>query len=349
MEEQNSAAPNKEANSIDPGYVLAQARLKANLTTEQVADKLHLSPKRVTALESNNFGELPEATYVRGYIRNYAHLVGVSSDPLIDAFNTITAVKKKKENFNATGQHKASAAVASDARIIKIIAIFFAVVALGITVFFVNQGEDGSTGQEEELMASGSDSTSADATMEPQELLGPPQLAMEEQDPNSANTAGIDTGGEAAAAAKINDQAVAVPAPAKTEIAKPKASSNVFGSSKPAADVAVQSPTVANERSTPIQEAPVVEKEEVATTAQKSQIVLYVEADSWADVRDADGNKLVYETVASGRIVTVEGIPPFRIFLGNVDGVKLFYNGKEYNVAQHKRGLVARFVLGKQE
>ena len=71
--------------------------------------------------------------------------------------------------------------------------------------------------------------------------------------------------------------------------------------------------------------------------------MLHAEQDSWVDIRDARQVKLLYETVPAGRTVTLEGVAPVSVFLGNAAGVRLDY------VARHKRGMMARFTLGEEE
>lgn len=78
----------------------------------------------------------------------------------------------------------------------------------------------------------------------------------------------------------------------------------------------------------------------------RARLVLRLREDSWADVRDAQGERLLYETIPAGRVVTVEGVAPLNVFLGNVRGVTVEFNGEEYNAARHRRGDVARFTLG---
>jgi cytoskeleton protein RodZ len=77
-----------------------------------------------------------------------------------------------------------------------------------------------------------------------------------------------------------------------------------------------------------------------------SHLVLYVREDSWADVRDAQQRRLLYETIPAGRVVTVDGVAPLSVFLGNVEGVTVEFNGEPYDAMRHKRGQVARFTLG---
>jgi cytoskeleton protein RodZ len=68
--------------------------------------------------------------------------------------------------------------------------------------------------------------------------------------------------------------------------------------------------------------------------------------DSWADVRDANGNRLLYETIPAGRTVAIEGAAPLSVFLGNAEGVRVEFNGTVFDVTRHRRGDFARFTLG---
>jgi cytoskeleton protein RodZ len=78
----------------------------------------------------------------------------------------------------------------------------------------------------------------------------------------------------------------------------------------------------------------------------RSRLVLHAVQESWADIRDAHDNKLLYENVPAGRSVTIEGVAPFSVFLGNADGVRVEFNGQNFDVSRYKRGQVARFTLG---
>jgi cytoskeleton protein RodZ len=96
----------------------------------------------------------------------------------------------------------------------------------------------------------------------------------------------------------------------------------------------------------PVAAPPNATPTESTTNAPTSQLVLYVHEDSWADVRDAQQHRLLYETIPAGRVVSVEGVAPLSVFLGNVEGVTVEFNGQPYDALRHKRGQVARFTLG---
>ena len=326
-----------DSGNIDPGYMLAQGRLKAKMTTEQVAEKLHLSPRKVSALEGNDYKQLPEAPYVRGYMRNYAQLVGVSPGPLLEAYNKITGVKKQPEVTTAPSQKNKAF---DDSGLVKIAAVVTGIAVVALIIFMWPQRSN-------EVDSSGSyDSGSTGAGEAATQNL----MESEIFPPDADETVGANSGSEGPAydTTNLSSMEVTMPGDTPTSGPEPAASSNVFESNQSR----ITGNQTAPVKHTPVFRQPATIVPDTTATApvvseKKSEIILYVEEDSWADIRDSGNNKLIYETLTSGRVITLEGIPPFKVFLGNVKGVKLFYNGQEYDVAQHQRGLVARFRLGK--
>ncbi len=76
-----------------------------------------------------------------------------------------------------------------------------------------------------------------------------------------------------------------------------------------------------------------------------AMIVLTFKDASWAEIRDATNKRLLHQSLNPGRVVSVEGVPPFRVFLGNASAVSLEYNGKPFDLTPYQTGLYARFVL----
>jgi cytoskeleton protein RodZ len=66
-----------------PGRRLVEAREAQNLTSADVARQLKLSVWQVEALEAGQYQQLPGAIFVRGFIRNYARLVKLDPDELL--------------------------------------------------------------------------------------------------------------------------------------------------------------------------------------------------------------------------------------------------------------------------
>lgn len=69
------------------GVHLAAARERAGMSVGEVASRLRLHVNQVRAIESENLAQLPEAAYVRGFVRSYARVLGLDPAPLIDDLN----------------------------------------------------------------------------------------------------------------------------------------------------------------------------------------------------------------------------------------------------------------------
>jgi cytoskeleton protein RodZ len=74
-----------------PGSVLALARREHNLSVVDVARHLKLSPAQVEALEAGAYERLPGPVFVRGFLRNYAKLLGIDPQPLLRSIDSQSA------------------------------------------------------------------------------------------------------------------------------------------------------------------------------------------------------------------------------------------------------------------
>ena len=84
------AGQNETAQKLSPGVVLARARNSQGLSLIEVADHLKITESYVRAIEESAFDDLPQAAFVRGYIRNYAKMVGLSGQQLVDDYDQFT-------------------------------------------------------------------------------------------------------------------------------------------------------------------------------------------------------------------------------------------------------------------
>ena len=73
------------------GEQLRAAREKAGLQISEVALSLKLGERQLAALENGDWDKLPGSTFIRGFIRNYARLLGVDPLPLMTQLDTVLA------------------------------------------------------------------------------------------------------------------------------------------------------------------------------------------------------------------------------------------------------------------
>ena len=68
---------------INPGVQLASIRQQKGYTVEYVANKLHLRVRIIELIENSEFNLLPEPVFVKGYLRAYSKLLGISPEPFL--------------------------------------------------------------------------------------------------------------------------------------------------------------------------------------------------------------------------------------------------------------------------
>ena len=68
------------------GSLLAAARKQQNRSVEDIAKELNLGVAQIRSIELDQTEGLPEPTYVRGYIRAYAKLLGLDSEQVLEHY-----------------------------------------------------------------------------------------------------------------------------------------------------------------------------------------------------------------------------------------------------------------------
>ncbi len=268
------------ATVAGPGEQLRQARAARALSVEAVAAQLRLSPRQIVALENDDYDGLRGATYVRGYLRNYARLVGAPVDEVLASH--ARSLERAQPETAVVSLTPPERQVTSRDQQVRLATFALVAALVGLVLIWWHGRE-----------RSGLDTVRlSDVT-----ITGPmPQ---------------------------VRDKSVAPAAPAATA---PAATSPL--------------PPATSDEAAP-GAAPVA-----PPPAGQVQVRLRFEQDCWVDLRDARDTRLVYETVAAGKGVTVNGVAPIRVFLGNAAGAQVEYNGRPHDIRPYTHGVFARFTLG---
>lgn len=91
--------------------------------------------------------------------------------------------------------------------------------------------------------------------------------------------------------------------------------------------------------------AKVIKIESNSASKQSASIRLTFDADSWVKVTDNDGKILLSQLNSSGSEQHLKGRPPFSVVIGNINGVRLYYQGKLVELAPFYNGGTARLKL----
>lgn len=111
----------------------------------------------------------------------------------------------------------------------------------------------------------------------------------------------------------------------------------------PAAPVAVTAePQPVQPAAAPVDTRP---KVKLHVSSGTGPVRMVFDADSWVEVRDRDGNVLMSQINPAGSEQNVDGDPPFALTIGHASGVKLYYKGKQVDLAPDTSAEVAHVTL----
>lgn len=303
MSESPQDQAQEAARPEGPGRRLRDRREALGLSVDDVAHDLRLHPKLVRALEENDAEQLPPPAFVLGYLRNYARLVELPEQEIVEAYERAGANEPELVSYGRDTQ------VRSSDLPVRLVTYILVIGLVGLLVmWWLSEGQQ---------------------TDSPVEQPPEAQLVPGEEEP--LGDAGLETPVEPATPGTEPAQTAESGAQTETETAT-DAQTQAPAEEEPAAGAQAQSP---EEPVAPSVETPGVELRMIFT------------ADSWVNISDASGRELAQGLIKQGRELTLDGRPPYRVFLGYAPGVTIYYRGEQFDHAAFVRGNeTARFRVG---
>ncbi len=313
MSEADASLPAVEEVAAPPpsvGEQLAAARLAHDLTIADVAQTLKLGMRQVEALESGNWQALPGPTFIRGFVRNYARLLGLDAAPLMAGLDTVLEKPLATLMVPPSPQGAMPETGGGISRRDRLVMISGGVlVVLAALAYFLVPGDLSSLRESAQRMLNSLARQEAVQSAEPFEPAFPPgatsQQIMSPQEMPAAEEA-----------------APGEPAPVEPSSPAPAAIST----------------------STPIAAVP-ASLDIAPVPSDGAQLRLVVDKESWVEVRDRDNRLLFSQRLPAGSEQALTGIVPLSLVVGYAPGVRLTWQGKAVDLAQHTKGDVARLVL----
>lgn len=99
MSEENGSKEDVESRFLTLGQKLTQAREILGLSIGEVAERLKLSARQIEALEQDDYSNLPESVFVRGFLRSYSRFLNLDENSIIADLDA--ALPKIKEELKA--------------------------------------------------------------------------------------------------------------------------------------------------------------------------------------------------------------------------------------------------------
>lgn len=121
-----------------PGFQLARLREKKGYTQEYIAGKLHLRVRLIELLEQDDYEQMPEPVFIKGYMRAYAKLLNVPVDPLLAIFNSNYSIERKLEKALWQSKRESN----KGERAVRVLTGLIAVGALVVVSFWWQKDKD---------------------------------------------------------------------------------------------------------------------------------------------------------------------------------------------------------------
>lgn len=278
---------------LSPGEILLQARLQAGLTQEQVAKELYMTVYKVKALETDDYNRLSSDTFARGYIRAYANLVKIDVVAVLAAYDKLIDQLKPDPGRPDHPVAGGENGPRGTWQFLMLIGAFLVGLWL-ISVWFFDNHSD----TEYPIAVVSASSTT-------------------EKISESAAVSSDDVVSSASSA--VGNEIVTGPAKAATS-ENNVSTSNSLSNSSLATSVSVSSVSV----------------QVAATTVVKKtvldEISFSFRGECWLEVSDSRGDVLATELEPAGGKVTLLGVAPFDLKLGNAPVVDIQLNGKKVDV-----------------
>ncbi len=133
---------------VGPGSLLSEARKKLNLSVEDVASRLNFRSVLVENIELDVFDKSLPDTYNRGYLKNYAKLVGLSPESIIESYENLNLLQEnhaKMQSFSRSTFKRAQNSM--------LMWITYAILAVfvGLTMMWWLQDNNGSSLSQSDL------------------------------------------------------------------------------------------------------------------------------------------------------------------------------------------------------
>ncbi len=123
-----------------PGQLLKEARERANLSIQDIADKVCLKKSLIEDIEGDNYELDISLTFLRGYIKLYAKQVQVSEVEVLAAFDNVNTQNKEPAKVKSFSRRVANQA--NDDKLMLLTYLVILVVIALVVIWWFQQDKD---------------------------------------------------------------------------------------------------------------------------------------------------------------------------------------------------------------
>lgn len=266
------------------GARLRSARERSRLTILQAAEKLHVDPYILEALEAEDFEALGAPVYVKGHLRHYAELVGEPAEALFERYSQSPRIAPPDLTRIARAIPNDAGRLVVPAATVVILFVVAGTVWWGLTLWDRQWGPH------------------------PVAIAAPRATVVQQR--------------------QLRSRPVSLATAAPTRVSGPVPSAAASTAAVPRHPAAAPSAKAA------------------ASAQGEIDATLKYSADSWTEVYDATGRRLLYGMSTGPATRQLEGVPPLSVMLGDANGVTIEVGGHQASISRFVRSdHTARFLI----
>jgi len=294
---------------LSPGAMLSEARKALSLSQEFISSKLNLKVGLVQDIEDDIFDPSMPVTFNRGYLANYAKLVGVEVKEVLASYDALDAATIQRSEMLSFS--KETSKQAEHSRVMWLSYLIVAVL-VGLTVLWWLQ----------ESRQQADDSANVIPTTAPAEAVS-----------GDVATLNIEPSSLAFEPTPVNNDAQLSEKKDEAELSLDTATKALINDANN--DLKASANIVVNDVSQPAE----------PKVAAISTAVFTFKGDCWVNIYDATGERIAWGVKKSGYVMTIQGIAPLLITVGKPELASIVFNDQPVDMSAFNVGNIAKFNL----
>ena len=339
--------------------LLTEARERLGLSQKEVADQLYLTTSFIKHIDDGEFSRIPKPAFIKGYLRTYARVVGLSGDEIVALYDAeLQVAEPTLEMQKVTEEDLGTASITGPVLQTGLISLAGMALIVAVIWWAVSDPEEktppgivqpaASQSATQDSLGVGFDFTLSpqDATVLPSEQasldqpgLGPqvemsetlraldavqPALAEigSENGEVSAILVAEESIQEAEADQSISDQSISGQSISDRSVSNQSISKRAISALASSAEESTDVDTVKVERTTDGTRRFIT-----VNAGGPDKLALSFKDECWVEIADNQRGSIYYDLNQANDVLTIYGTAPFKVLLGKATGVEMIYNG----------------------
>jgi len=295
---------------VGPGSLLAEARIKQDISIDDVANRLNFTITLVKNIEANIFDKSISDTFNRGYLKNYAKLVNISISDVIERYEKLNIAEENQTKMQSFSNGTMKEAQNS---MLMWITYLILTIFIGLTVMWWLQDNNEETQVSDVSVAA----IANDQSVEQQALdkeISTPIVSLENESVKVEQV--------------IKDVKEQKPSEAPLE-----------------SELSVIASKLSQAEESETSESINLLESNTSEATLLTQVVFSFSGDCWINIYDALGARIAWGVKKTGYVMTINAQAPLKITIGKPELVDINFGGENIDMSGFPEGHIAKLTL----